>query len=144
MNGLPLERNSHHAALSLGARKAVSRSSRSAGGQGRDQADRAEEHTPASLWPHYRLPSSFPHLDHTELCSLSQLCPVRDVMKRKRDCMAQKKPLKLQPRMAALALRMPCTQQPPWLCDPVCHCHSDQRSCCFRGGNGQGWWVTQM
>lgn len=51
----------------------------------------------SGCWPHYSLPSSRQHLDQAEPCSLSQLCPAHDIMKRKRDCTAQKNPLKLQP-----------------------------------------------
>lgn len=83
-------------------------------------------------WSCYRFPSSLQHLDQTELCSLSQQGLGCDIMKRKRIAWL-KKHLKARSSCSAHA----CTQHPPWLCDSLCPCRSDQAE--VEKGRVDGW-----
>lgn len=75
--------------------------------EGRKETEPRSTH-PLSRGSHCRPPSSLQHLDHTELPSVSQLCPAHDIMKRKRDCMAQKNPIE-----AAAQNGSPCPPHVP-------------------------------
>lgn len=98
----------------------------------------SREETRQRDWPHYRLPFSLQHLDKTEPCSLSQLCLVNDIVKRRGDCMTQ------EIIKSSAHGSSPC---PPYalavavsLCVSVCHCHSDQRQLLQSWkGRADGW-----
>lgn len=64
--------------------------------EGREESRQPEQKSTRlwSRWPRCRLQSSLRHLDQTEPCSLPQPCPAHDITERKRDCTAQKNPIK--------------------------------------------------